>query len=428
MKNLRIIAVAVLLVCFLVFLPSCQRRPSVDRYGRINLYWAMWDYRLTVYYTAIIEAYQEKNPGVRIVPVDLGSADFSTVLMTQLAGGANLDILTIKDIPGYANLIRQNRLLPLNSFIEEENIDIELYGGIVEQLMVDGEVFALPFRSDFWLVFFNKDIFDAAGVPYPTNDMTLDEFEALARLVTSGSGASRIFGAHYHTWRSTVQLFGILDGMHTMVDGNYDFLRPHYERVLRKQDDGIVMPYALLRTSGIHYSGVFFNGQVAMMNMGTWFIGMQMERVALGQAERSRNWGMVKYPRPEGVPAGTTLGTITGIGVNRNSRHREEALDFVRFVSGLEGALILAQTGTIPALLNDEVIDKIASMPGFPPDVNSREALNVYRTFLEMPLHERSAEIEIILNEAHDAIMTRNISVENGIRQMNERVGRILAR
>ena len=395
--------------------------------GTTTLRWAMWDADLTVYYRPLINAYQARNPNIRIELVDLGSADYGTVVVTQLAGGADLDVITIKDIPGYANLVRQNRLEPLNSFIRDAGVNPANYGGLVEQLTVNGEVYTLPFRSDFWLIYYNKDIFDRAGVPYPTNDMTLDQYDALARRVTSGSGANKIYGAHYHGWRSTTQLFGILDGRNTIVDGAYDFLTPHYERVLKQQDDGIVMSLAEIRTSGTHYSGAFFNSQIAMMNMGTWFIPTQIQQVARGEAS-SRNWGVVKYPHPDGVTAGTTLGTITGISVNRNSRNKAAALAFMAFVAGPEGASVLARTGTIPAIMSNEVINSISSMPGFPTDANSKEALNVYRTYLEMPLHDRAADIETVLNEAHEAIMLKNISIAAGISQMNTRVRAILGR
>jgi multiple sugar transport system substrate-binding protein len=395
--------------------------------GSAAIKWAIWDYDLTVYYKPLIDAYQAKNPQVKIEPVDLGSADYMTVLGTQLAGGADFDILCIKDIPGYANLVKQNRLEPLNSYIAAKGINTSLYGGTTEQIAVNSEVYALPFRSDFWLIFYNKDLFDAAGVPYPSNNITLDEYDALARRVTRGSGANKTYGAHYHTWRSAVQLFGILDGKNTIVDGKYDFLAPYYERVIKEQNDGIVQSYAALKTSGTHYSGAFFNNQIAMLNMGTWFIATQIDKVKTGES-LSKNWGLAKYPHPAGVPAGTTLGTITSIAVNRNSKNKEAALDFMRFVSGPEGAAILANLGTIPAIMNQEVINAIAAIPGFPGDPASKEALQVAKTYLEMPLHEKSADIEIVLNETHDAIMTGNSTIPQGIKEMNDRVGAILGR
>jgi multiple sugar transport system substrate-binding protein len=426
----RIVLIGMLCVCMVlpVFAGGGQSSaaPSASG-GPVTLKWAMWDYDLTVYNKPLIDAWEAANPNIKIECIDLGSADFMTVLGTQLSGGADLDVVTIKDIPGYANLVRQNRLEGLNSYISSAGIDTKLYGGTTEQITVNGEVYGLPFRSDFWVIFYNKDLFDAAGVPYPSNDLTLDQYDALARRLVRGSGASKTYGAHYHTWRSAVSLFGVLDGQHTIVDGTYDFLAPYYDRVLSEQKDGVVMDFSTIKTSGTHYSGAFFNSQIAMLNMGTWFIATQIDKVNTGES-LSKNWGMVKYPHPAGVPAGTTLGTITSLGVNKNSKNKQAALDFVKFVSGPQGAAILAKTGTIPAIMNADVINAIASMPGFPRDAGSKEALNVYKTYLEMPLHERSADIELILNENHDAIMSGNITVQEGIRDMNSRVARLLGR
>ncbi|MGG4552310.1 ABC transporter substrate-binding protein [Paenibacillus humicus] len=391
----------------------------------VTLKWALWDWEATAYYQPLIDAYKAKNPNVTIEYVDLGSTDYMTMLSTQLSGGADLDILTVKDIPGYANLVKQNHLEPLKKYMSEQGIDVSLYGGTVEQIQMNDEVYALPFRSDFWLIYYNKDLFDQAGVPYPTNDMTLEQYDELARKMTSGSGSNKVYGAHYHTWRSAVQLFGILDGQHTVVDGEYDFLKPTYERILKQQEDGIVMDYATLKTSSTHYSGVFYNNSVAMMNMGSWFIATQIEKVKSGESQAT-NWGIVKYPHPEGVEPGTTLGTITSLAVNKKSANKEAALDFMKFVTGEEGAAVIAATGTIPAIKNDEVVNSIASVEGFPADEASKEALTTAKTYLEMPLHEKSADIEVILNEAHDSIMTKNATIDKGLADMNTRVQLIL--
>lgn len=391
----------------------------------VTLKWALWDWEATAYYKPLIDAYKAAHPNVTIEYVDLGSTDYMTMLSTQLSGGADLDVLTIKDIPGYSNLVKQNHLEPLKSYMSTNSIDPSLYGGTVEQIEVGGEVYALPFRSDFWVVYYNKALFDKAGVEYPSNDMTFDQYDELARKMTSGSGSEKVYGAHYHTWRSAVQLFGILDGKNTVVGGNYDFLKPTYERILKEQEDGIVMDYATLKTSSTHYSGVFYNNSVAMMNMGSWFIATQIEKVKSGESQ-STEWGIVKYPHPDGVEAGTTLGTITSLAVNQKSKHKEAALEFMNFVTGEEGAKVIASTGTIPAIKNDEVINSITSIDGFPADENSKAALNTVQTYLEMPIHEKSADIEVILNEAHDNIMTKNASIDEGLKDMNKRVGELL--
>lgn len=108
-------------------------------------------------------------------------------------------------------------------------------------------------------------------------------------------GANRTYGALLHTWRSTVQLPGIQDGKHTLVDGNYEFLKPWYERALALQKSGAIPSYASLKTSNTHYSALFFNGTIGMLPMGTWFVGTQIAKVKSGES-KSVNWGIVKFP------------------------------------------------------------------------------------------------------------------------------------
>jgi multiple sugar transport system substrate-binding protein len=406
---------------------GCKKQEAAASAGPITLKWALWDFETATFYKPFIAAYEANHPTIKIEAVDLASQNYTTLLLTQLSGGADIDIIIVKDIPSYSNLIKQNRLEPLNSFIASNKIDTSLYSGVVEQIKVNGEVYALPFRRDFWIVFYNKDLFDAAGVPYPSNDMSLDQYDALARRLTRGTGANKTYGAHYHTWRSTVQLFGILDGKNTIVDGKYDFLLPHYQRIIKQQEDGIVQDYATLKTSSTHYNGLFYNNHIAMLNMGSWFIASQIDKVKSGES-LAKNWGIVKYPHPDGVPAGTTLGTVTTLAVNRNAKNKTEALDFIKFVTSPEGAVILAKTGNFPALMNEETITISSSVTGFPSDANSKEALNVKQAYLEMPVHEKTADIELILNEVHDNIMTKNSTIQQGIQEMNERVGKLLGK
>jgi multiple sugar transport system substrate-binding protein len=395
----------------------------------VTLKWAIWDQESTPYWNALKEAYEAEHPNVTIEMVDLGSTDYMTVLATELSGsGTDFDLVTIKDVPGYATLVQKNTLEPLNSYIESAGIDLSQYGGATDQVTVDGELYELPFRNDFWVVFYNKDIFDAAGVDYPTNDMTFEEYDALAREVASDEFGNQVYGTHYHTWRSAVQLFGVLDGEHSILDGNYDFFKPYYEMVLAQEDDGICRDYVTLSTEGLHYSAAFSSGDVAMMNMGSWFISTMISNLESGEYDSSLcgNWGIVKYPHADGVEAGSTLGTITGISVTSASQHKDEAWEFVNFVSGSEGAEVMASTGNFPAIMTSEVQDIISGLDGFPTDDASKEALEVSNLYLEVPYAENVSEINNILDTYHKAIMNRECTIDEGIASMNEEVGKIL--
>ncbi len=396
--------------------------------GQTILKWSIWDKDLTAYYQPLVEEFEKQNPDLKIEMVDLGSSDYQTVLGTQLTGsGSDFDIVTIKDVPGYTTLVNKGVLEPLDEYIAADSVDLDAYKGLTDQITVDGKLYELPFRSDFWVVYYNKDVFDAAQVAYPTNDMTFEDYDALARQLTVDTPGQEVYGAHYHTWRSAVQLFGILDGKNTILDGTYDFLKPYYELVLAEQEDGVCQDYATLKTSNLHYSGAFSQGNVAMMNMGTWFISTMIEKIKSGEYTDCANWGIVKYPHADGVEPGSTLATITALSIPANAPHKDAAWKFVKFVCGEEGAEILANTGNIPALMTDDIAGMISAMDGFPTDEGSTEALQTANLYLEMPVSNKSSEIEIVLNEAHDNIMTGNSTIDEGIADMNEKVGAVLA-
>ena len=257
----------------------------------------------------------------------------------------------------------------------------------------------------------------------------LDEYDALAREMTDTTFGSQVYGAHYHTWRSAVQLFGVLDGKHTILDGNYDFFKPYYEMVLNQEADGVCRKYTDLKTEGLHYSAAFSGGDVAMMNMGSWFIATMMSNLKSGEYDSSLcgNWGIVKYPHAEGVEPGSTLGTITGLAVTTASDTPDASWDFVKWVSGEEGAAVMASSGNFPAMMTDEVVDMISGLEGFPTDEASKEALTVSNLYLEVPYAPNVSEINSALDSYHGSIMTGEMSIDDGIAAMNKAVADLQA-
>ena len=414
--------------------PANEQQSSESAGGQettepVTLKWAIWDQETTRYWGDLKKAYEDSHPGVTIEMVDLGSTDYMTVLATELSGsGSDFDVVTIKDVPGYATLVQKNAILALDDYIAADGVDLSQYAGATDQVTVDGNLYELPFRNDFWVLYYNKDLFDAKGVAYPTNDMTWEEYDALAREMTDTTFGSQIYGGHYHTWRSTIGLMGVLDGKHTILDGNYDFMKPYYEMVLAEEADGVVRKYSDLKTEGLHYSAAFSGGDVAMLNIGSWFIATMISNLNSGEYDSGLcgNWGIVKYPHAEGVEAGSTLGTITGLAVTTATDTPDAAWDFVKWVSGSEGAAVMASSGNFPAIMTDEVKDMIAGLDGFPTDEQSKEALTVSNLYLEVPYAPNVSEINSVLDSYHGSIMTGEMSVDEGIEAMNNEVQKIL--
>ena len=163
---------------------------------------------------------------------------------------------------------QKGQIACLDEYIKKDNLDLSVYNGTAEDLQIDGSSYTLPYRSDWYVLYYNKDLFDKANVPYPGNDMTWDEYEELARKMTSGEGNDKIYGTHNHNWMALVCNWAIQDGKNTLVSDDYSFLKPAYEQALRMQEDGIIQDYATIKTGNLHYSSVFEQQQCAMMPMG----------------------------------------------------------------------------------------------------------------------------------------------------------------
>ena len=381
-----------------------------------------WDAGTTPYLVAQKEAFEASHPGVTIEYVDVASQDYATKTSTMLSGGDTSDVFMVKEITDLLNWQAAGYEEPLNSYIEASGYDLSGFAGIESNYAVDGEQYALPFRSDFWVLYYNKDLFDAAGVDYPTNDMTWEQYAELAKKMTDADKG--IYGTHYHTWLSAVVNWDVCDGVNTLIDGNYDDLAYFYELYQDLEDAGACMSYNELKAAGLHYSAAFENGNIAMLPMGYWFVSTLIGAIKDGTC--SFNWGIVAVPHKEDVAAGSSFGNLTGAMINAKSANKDLAWEYISWLAGEEGALATASTGTRPAWVSDAVATAMASADGFPTDDASKAALIPTAVSVEIPASEHSSEISTVLNEEHSLIMTRETTIEEGIAEMNERVAEIL--
>lgn len=382
-----------------------------------------WDANTTGYLTAQKEAYEASHPGVTIEYIDVSSQDYDTKVAAMLAGGDTSDIYMVKDIPALLNWYEAGYSTNLNDYIASAGYDLSGFVGMETNYAPNGEQIALPFRSDFEILFYNKDLFDAAGLAYPTNTMSWEEYKELALKIADP--ANEIYGTHYHTWLSTCVNYTVADGVNTLIDGEYSDLAYFYQIVQDLEDAGACMPYTEISAAGLHYSGAFGNGNIAMMPMGYWYVATLINNIDNG-TYNVKNWGLASMPTKEGVAAGSTFGNLTGAMINKASANKDLAWDYISWLCGEEGSKVTASTGNRPAWVSEGVADVMSSVPGFPSDEGSKEALLPTYVAIEIPGSEYSSQISSILGEEHSAIMTREITIEEGIKNMNERVQELL--
>lgn len=378
-----------------------------------------WDTDANPSIKNVVAAFEAKNPNIKIDLIDIPSADYTQKLSVMLNGGSELDAFWIKDADTTKSLFDKGQLEDLKPYIEKDSIDLTAYNGLADNFkMPGGEIVGLPARTDYYVLYYNKDIFDAAGVEYPTNDMTWEEFEATAKKITSGEGADKKYGALLHTWQACVINWSVQDGKHTIMDTDYSFIKPYYEMALRMQnDDKSIMDYGTLKTGNIHYSSPFLTGNIGMMPMGSWFMTTMIDKVKIG--ESSVNWGVATIPHAADLEAGYTVGAATPLVINKASAKKEAAWEFVKFVTGEEGAQVYAEAGAIPGRGNADTLAAIAKLEGMPEGV--LDALAVKNISLDRPMADKVGEIDKMMGEEHSLIMLGESTIDDGLATMSER-------
>src|SRR5215204_5555839 len=154
-----------------------------------KLRWSMWSDtpEETKVWKSLAEDVHEKNPDITVKLETVTFADYWDKLSTQIASENEADIVAMQSLrmPGFA---ARGALQPLKPFIEDDSgFDVnDFFGAIRQGLSVDGELYALGYDIGPIILYYNKDLFDKAGVgpPPAETSMSWEEFREKAEQLT----------------------------------------------------------------------------------------------------------------------------------------------------------------------------------------------------------------------------------------------------
>ncbi|MGD8625548.1 MAG: extracellular solute-binding protein [Anaerolineae bacterium] len=176
------IALFMLLATILVLSVACGSSGS-DEPVTLRLEVSLTPQELATFEPAI-QALDEAHPEWVIVLETTPQSGLVEKINTQLAGD---DLPDVVRSPGLfvQQWIRQEAFLDLSDRIEEDRLDLgDFYAGPLEQFRWQDKLWGLPDTAAPSLVYYNKDIFDAAGLAYPTDDWTYQDMRRAALQLT----------------------------------------------------------------------------------------------------------------------------------------------------------------------------------------------------------------------------------------------------
>ena len=322
-----------------------------------------WQYNFAARVDAmnmLIEQFEAENPDIRIIHnSDIPYANFRDELAASAPAGVGPDIVTLFYgwIPAFVDA---GYLAPLPEEPFSEDFILETFSPMVANSKFEGSYWAIPTAVRSLALFWNKDIFAAAGLDPEMPPATLDEFVDIALATTTYDGGEDIFSitqqghapalaAQDHHWFREVLLrqFG---GVPYSDDGR---------TVTYNSEEGCAAFSWLAAFETEHKTGSndlfedatnsFINGTAALHVDGSFRVG------TIARNNPDLNYGVTELPiGPNGEQH--TFGSYWTHGITRRANddpaRMEAAVKFLQFITRPEaGTLWVNSVGELPAQL-----------------------------------------------------------------------------
>lgn len=290
-----------------------------------------------------IKLFEEQNPNIKVEYTSSANGpDYTAKLLSATAGGQMPDVMFMQTID-YRMFVNSDTLTDITDrFSEEFPLDdfIESSRTIMD---VDGRVYGISSCTVSPILYYNKDVFDAAGIEYPSANpdeaMTVAEFRALAKELTNEDKG--IFGAYgMEVVQDTLAPFLLSNRENKFKDdytksamntpGVAEIYQNWYDM---RHVDGSAPDAMTLESSGMSSSQMLQTGKIAMLINGSWAL----------QELSNMDFPIGMAPLPKFQDAVTT-GQAHLHCIAKDSPHQEEAWEFLKFLSSMDyqGELVKA--------------------------------------------------------------------------------------
>jgi len=282
---------------------------------------------------AIVDEWNTNNPDIQVqlnlVP------DYDTKLQTSLAGGSPPDIFYI-DSFRLPDLVAANALTPIGDQLTEAD---DFYASMRNAFTVDDVFYCPPKDFSTLALEYNKDLFDAAGVAYPTADWTWDDLRAAAEQLTDPDAGVVGFAINpdFARWIAVLYQAGgsVTNDDFTEMTINSPEALAAMEFFVGLVTDGFAAQASDLDSG---WPGEAFGKAKAAMTMeGNWIISYLKDQFP------ELNYGVVELPAG---PAGkATMAFTVCYGVPAGGANTEAAIKVIDFLTGPDGMKMWSDLG-----------------------------------------------------------------------------------
>jgi multiple sugar transport system substrate-binding protein len=401
---------------------SSRSAPSEDK---TRIRFSFWGGFLELKLWEDLKALYEKLYPDTILQLEYSPGEYHRKLRLNLIAGTAADVLMIDDelYPAYAN---SGHLENLERYIERDRNDFDFDDFLptsLESFTYEGERFALPWDGFSTIIFYNCDIFDEAGIPYPEDDWTWDDLQRMAVALTKdldNDGRIDQFGFDItFGWRDMEPVIWSYGGRILTPDKKrFAMNTPETIAALQYLYD-LKFKYHVIPQTG-ELAGMLveiriLTGRVAIIMAPAYMMSIM-------RGVEAMRWDAVHMP--SGPMGKASRLSWDGLAIYTGSKHKEEAWRFIKMVLSDEGQRIVGKLQRGLPVRRSAVVESYIN-----PDTPQKE-----EKFLEAveygsitPITLKYVEMDFAIQRELDKLSLGNIDPVTMVRNIEPKVNRLLS-
>lgn len=306
---------------------------------------ALWDENISGAVDASIEEFNKEHPDVEVNVTYTPYANYFTKLRTSIGGGSGPDVFWMNG-PNFSEYASYGLIKDLEPFIEEDSDFSKdaYFDSMIDLYSHEDHLYAAPYFSDIVGLFYNKRLFDEAGLEYPDETWTWEDIEEKGDILADQEEG--VYGYTAYVVSNQAGYYNLIpQAGGYMIDEDKThsgFNSPEAQEALTFTQDLIdkgISPSVQTQIEN-HPRDMFMSGMIAMHPE----ISVNAE---MFYSELGDDLGVAP------LPAGKEEGSIAhGIGwaMNGDTEKEELSWDLIKHLTGEKGNQFIAESGfSIPA-------------------------------------------------------------------------------
>jgi multiple sugar transport system substrate-binding protein len=361
----------------------------------------------------IARAFEATNPDVT---VDIQLADWDSYwekLRVQIAGGTPPDVFAMSP-PLYPDWQSRGVLLNMQPYLDADPTALDgVYPVTLTAYQTPDGYFGLPRDFQTIVLYYNKDMFDAASLPYPTADWTWDDLRAAAKVLTiDNDGDGRT-----DQWGFTADGYGPEAMIAPMVRSyGGDLVDVAAKKTLlgsaeaaqafALMHDMFATDHSMPNEQEVASFGwdPFLAGVAAMTLSGHWSIP--------DYSASALHWDIA--PIPQGPKGRVTTVTSAGFVIAKDTKSPDAAFAFVKFATSVEGQTLAAKIG-LAVPIRAAVATSPAYLDQTSAPINHALFVDALTYAQPLPVFRGYEEWSTALGDSLNLIWTDQMTPEDGI-------------